>query len=65
MCMIGVKYLEECCNGKVNGNDAENVSSMDGTARMQSTNNEILFGINSSPPCYLVINYALQVSGLL
>ena len=61
MCIVAV-LMEECCNGKVAGSeDTDDVTPVDGAARMQPTNNEILFGVASTPPWYLVIAYAMQV----
>ena len=54
--------VEECCNGKViKSADTESVKSLNGEAETASKHNEILFGINATPPWYLVIAYALQV----
>ena len=50
---------EDCWNGTIH-KSANTDSKVNGTSRML-LNNEILFGINSSPPWYLVVAYALQV----
>jgi len=57
MCVIAG---EECRNGTI-CKGANTGSTVNGTPRMPLSNNEILFGINSSPPWYLVVAYALQV----
>ena len=61
-CVIAAEIVAECPNVNVtDSTDADNVTSVHGTGRNQSSRNEILFGINSSPPWYLVVAYALQV----
>ena len=59
MHLVGV-VVEDYWNGKVN--DTTDIKPVHvRTTQMQSTNDEILYGISSAPPWYLVIAYALQV----
>jgi len=59
MHLVGV-VVEDYRNGKVTDTtDMKPVHVR--TAQMQSTNDEILYGISSAPPWYIVIAYALQV----
>jgi len=51
---------EDCWNGTIR-KSANTDSKVNGTPRMLLNNNAILFGVNSSPPWYLIIAYALQV----